>query len=145
MNEAVPVVFDLSELWLLRMYVRHEMANIEQWRAFPPVSLELNDDIAAAILFCVENDETEAALLLSRGDCLVLDYLIPQDAKSPDGKLIGKPLLLKTFAARREIAGGPMATEEGKDIDKAEIAEAMLRYEQSTGPKPKRPRGKGTP
>ena len=129
----------------MRAYVRHEMASVEQWRAFPPVSLELNDDIAAAILFCVENDEGEAALLLSRGDCLVLDYLIPQDAKSPDGKLIGKPLLLKTFAARREIAGGPMATEEGKDIDKAEIAEAMLRYEQSTGPKPKRPRGKRTP
>jgi hypothetical protein len=145
MIDTASVILTLDELWLLRMYVRHEMANIEQWRSYPPVSLDLNDDIAAAILFCVENNEPEAALLLSRGDCLVLDYLIPQDAKSPDGKLIGKPLLLKTFSARREIAGGPMATEDGRDIDKAEISDAMLKWEQTATPKPKRVRGKRIP
>lgn len=145
MIESVPVVFDLNELWLMRAYVRHEIANIEQWRAFPPVSLDLNDAIAEAILFCVEGNEGEAALLLSRGDCLVLDYLIPQDAKSPDGKLIGKPLLLKTFAARRLLAGGPVATEEDMPIDKTEVAEAMLKWSEAAAPKPKRGRPKRTP
>ena len=145
MIETASVVFDLNELWIMRAYVRHELPNIEQWRAYPPVSLDLNDNIAAAILFCVENDEPEAALLLSRGDCLAIDYLIPQDAKSPDGKPIGKPLLLKTFAARRVLAGGPVATEEDMPIDKDGLALSVLKWQQSTGPKPKRPRARKTP
>ena len=95
-------VFTLEELWLLQSVIRHELPQDEQWD-FPPASLDLNDQIAQALILCDESGFGEAALILSRGDCLVLDYCVPQAAKSISGLAIGKQVLLKSFRARRAI------------------------------------------
>ena len=108
-GNTVPVAFSREELWLLRAYVRHEIPQQETWK-FPPASIELNDQVAEAILLCEEHDIDEAVLLLTRGDCLVLDAVVPQDAKSVSGARIGQSILVKSFAARRELAGGPTAS-----------------------------------
>lgn len=111
MADTAPVVFSLDELWLLRSVVRHEMSSQETWK-FPPASLDLNDRIAEAILFCHEHEVEEAALLLTRGDTLIIDYVVPQDAKSARGIPLGVPILLKTFAARRALVEDQFVTEE---------------------------------
>lgn len=111
MADTAPVVFSLDELWLLRSVVRHEMASQETWK-FPPASLDLNDRIAEAILFCHEHEVEEAALLLTRGDTLIIDYVVPQDAKSARGIPLGVPILLKTFAARRALVEDQFVAEE---------------------------------
>ena len=95
-------VFTLDELWLLQSVVRHELAQQDTWK-FPPASVSLNDAIAEAILFCDDNKQGEAALILSRGDCLTIDYLVPQGAKSAAGQPIGRNILLKSYRARRYI------------------------------------------
>ncbi len=86
----------------MQSVIRHEMPQMDQWK-FPPASLDLNDQVAQALVFCDENGMGEAALILSRGDCLTLDYCVPQGAKSAAGVPIGKHILMKSFRARRTI------------------------------------------
>ncbi|MBA4181858.1 MAG: hypothetical protein C0506_14805 [Anaerolinea sp.] len=104
-EQAASEVFTCEELWLLQSAVRHEVSQGEQWK-FPPASLELNHQIAEALLLCDEYHLTEAAIVLDLADCLVIDYCVPQTAKSPSGAPIGKNVLLKSFRARRAIDGG---------------------------------------
>ena len=104
-EQTASEVFACEELWLLQSSIRHEIPQGEQWR-FPPSSLDLNAQIAEALLLCDENHLTEAALVLSRADCLAIDYCVPQMAKSPSGAPIGKVVLLKSYRARRAIDGG---------------------------------------
>ena len=103
--ESSPVLFSLSELWLLQSVVRHEIAQQSSWQK-PPANLALNEAIADAIYSCVEYGYAEVALQLTAHHLLIIDALVPQAAKDADGKPIGKPILLKSFAARRALAGG---------------------------------------
>jgi hypothetical protein len=107
--DTVSTLFTLDELWIMREVVRHEHENQELWH-FPYADLEFNDQIAAAILFCVENAEAEAPLLLSRGDCLILDHSVNLTHKDKDGLPLGKSILLKSFAARRTLRDGALET-----------------------------------
>ncbi len=100
-------VFTCEELWLLQSVIRHEIPQLDQWD-FPPASVDLNDQIAQALVLCDENNLGEAALLLTRGDCLVIDYCVPQGAKSVAGVAIGKSVLMKSFRARRTIETNDM-------------------------------------
>ncbi|MGI8925326.1 MAG: hypothetical protein ACR2HN_01605 [Tepidiformaceae bacterium] len=101
-ERTTSAIFTVDELWLLQSVVRHEMAQSEQWKQ-PPVSLALNDQVAESLLLCHDNGLAEAALLLTRGDCLAIDYCVSQGAKSPSGVAVGKSVLLKSFKARREL------------------------------------------
>jgi hypothetical protein len=124
-TDTATVVFSLEELWILQSVVRHEVPQRDQWQ-YPPAGLELNDQIAQAILFCVENGQSDSAVILSRGDCLVIDYCVRADMKSPSGLPIGKNILLKSFAARREIAEGPTPiAAEPEQPSLAEVAERL--------------------
>jgi hypothetical protein len=104
-------VFTLEELWLLQSVIRHEVPQLDQWD-FPPASLDLNDQIAQALILCDEHSCGEAALVLSRGDCLVIDYCVPQGAKSVSGVPIGKHVLLKSFRARQALESSFMPNAE---------------------------------
>lgn len=108
-TETVSVLFTLDELWIMREVVRHEHENQERW-LFPPAGLELNDQIADAILFCIEDNEPEAPLLLSRGDCLIIDCCVNLTMKDKDGLPLGKNILIKSFAARRALRDGALET-----------------------------------
>ena len=103
-QEATPVAFTLGELWLLQGCVRHEIASQDTWRR-PPADLALNTAIADAIYDCVEFNLGEVTLLLSAHHTLIIDALVPQAAKDADGHALGKVILLKSFAARRALAG----------------------------------------
>ncbi len=107
---TVSMLFTLDELWLLQSVVRHEVEHLDQWH-WPPASLDLNDQIAHAIDFCTTSPPaTEAPLLLSKGDCLILDYTVSQSLKDVDGNLLGRNILLKSFAARRQLEEGPQVS-----------------------------------
>jgi hypothetical protein len=54
---------------------------------------------------------------VTRRDCLLIDYVTEQDAKGSDGKPLGKPLLMASFSAYREIEEGPMPTAEDPDAE----------------------------
>lgn len=118
----VPITLSLDELWLCRSLVRHAMPGVEQWNGPPPASIDLNSQICEAILVCEESIEDaktllctpvrEYTILLSKADCLILDYVVPQDAKTSSGKAIGKEILLKVMAARRALDGGFLAAAE---------------------------------
>ncbi len=122
-------VFSLEELWLMQSVIRHEMPQIDQWK-FAPANLELNDQIAQALVFCDENGVNEAALVLSRGDCLAIDYCVPQGAKSAAGVPIGKHILMKSFRARRAIEDQDFRlTDEPQQMSSGEVRE-QLRHMQ---------------
>lgn len=101
-DDTVPVLVSVAELWLLQRCIRHELQGQEMWK-FPPAGVELNDQIAAALLFCTEHEIGEAALRLSWGDLLAIDFAVPADAKDVNGRPIGRELLLKSFAARAAL------------------------------------------
>lgn len=129
MNDTVPVLFSVEELWLLQSVVRHEAAQQETWK-FPTASLDLNDQVAIALNRCTVHGLHEAPLQLSRGDLLVLDYCVPQGAKTAAGVPIGKTILLKTFRARAELLDGQLpSAEEPSAPSTAQIAQ-MLRERQ---------------
>ena len=70
------------------------------------MSASLNDEIADALVRCDEAGLGEAALELTRADCLAIDHCVPQGAKSVSGLPIGKMVLMKSFRARRDIDEG---------------------------------------
>lgn len=120
--ERVAVVFTKDELWLLHAFVRHEVSPPWQGK-WPWYSEELNDAIGDALILCEDEGQADAALILSRGDCLLLDAVIPQDAKSPGGVPLGKAVVLKALRARQQIAGGLTASaQEPPAISDREIA-----------------------
>jgi len=64
--------------------------------------------------------------MLGRHDCLVTDYNVPLTAKDADGKPIGKPVLLKSFRARRELEGPLVISDSpGQEIDVATVCERL--------------------
>lgn len=116
----------LDELWLLQRVVRHEVNGMREM-AFPWYSLALNDAIAEAIIMCEDERQVEAHLLVSRGDLLVIDALVPVDAKTPGGQLLGKSVLLKSFRARRELADDMAATAHEPPRNIAQAVEEFTR------------------
>lgn len=128
-TSTASALFSLEELWLLQSVIRHELAQGDQWK-FPPASLELNDQVADALVLCEEHKLGEAALILSRGDCLVIDYCTPQGARSVAGLPIGRTVLLKSFIARRAIEDGPGPTAaEPAQPSAGEVREALRRMQ----------------
>lgn len=130
MSETSPIEVTKDELWLLQRYVRHEMADAERWH-FPPVSLELNDQVADALRVCEKEKWEKCTLLLTRGDCLLIDFVIPQDAKTPGGTPLGKDLLMKTFVARYRIDNGDeLSAPEPPQLSHEEIGAAIAHLEK---------------
>lgn len=106
---------------MLQSAIRHEISQLEQWK-FPPASLDLNDQIAECLLRCHEYSLADSALMLSRGDCLVIDYCVPQTAKSAAGVPIGKNILIKSFRARMQLLDGNiLAAEEPASPSAADV------------------------
>lgn len=116
MPDKTPIVFTLPELWLLQGKVRHEAASRDQWRV-QPASQELNTQVAMAILLCEENGLPDACLEVSFDDCLVIDYVIPQDAKDSEGRPLGRPILRKSFVARRCLLGWDLDADADEPLD----------------------------
>ena len=112
---SISIEFSYEELWLLQGVVRHEMQGQEVWK-FPPASLDLNDQIARALLHCDVNKVPTAFLELTRGDTLAIDFLVPNTAKTAGGVMIGKAVLLKSFKARADIAEWFAATAEEPEV-----------------------------
>ena len=145
MTDQVPVVFSKEMLWLLQRFVRHE--NGIPWQGkWPITSLELNDAIAEAILFCEDQQQPEASIVLGRGDCYLIDALVQQDAKSPLGVLMGKEILLRTYRVRATLDGAPQATGSGRELSEDEVHSAMQSWKQGieegtiTPPRTRKPR-----
>jgi hypothetical protein len=125
--DTVSTLFTLDELWLLEGVIRHEHEGQDLWH-FPYANLDLNDQISTAILFCTENKEVEAPLLLSRGDCLILSYCVQSGMKDPNGVLLGKSILIKSFTARRALRDGALET--GTEPSAPSVPEIKAALEQ---------------
>ena len=130
MNSQVPMMFTREQLWCLQRFVRHE-AGIPWQGRWPITSVELNDAIAEAILFCEEQNQGEATLILGRGDCYLIDWLVPQDAKSPMGVLLGKEILLRSYRVRATLDGAAAATATGRELSEDEVHSAMEKWKES--------------
>lgn len=130
LNPVTPVVFDADELWVLQAVLRHEVQQRDTW-TYPPANLELNDSVADALLVCQEYDLKEITLLLDRAALLAIDYCVPQTAKSADGKLLGKNILIKSFRARRVLqeGEGPIATDPSRE-SRADIRSLLSEWEK---------------
>lgn len=118
-------IFTQEELWLLQSVIRHETSQQEQWRN-PPASIELNEQICESLLRCDELGLCEAALVLTYEDCLVIDFCVPQTAKSPSGAPIGKAVLMKSYRARKAIQDGDLhVADEPAGPTSAEVQERL--------------------
>lgn len=108
-TESVSVEFTKSELWLLQATVRHEMAAQDTWH-MPPVSRSLNQKVADALLFCEDQNQSSAGMMLTLHDCLVIDYVVPQNAKDATGTPIGQNVLFKAFRIRSTLLYGAQSS-----------------------------------
>jgi hypothetical protein len=133
--EAVTVVFTLEELWLLNDFVRHDEERYDENSKppkYPTVSTELNEDIALALVACVESNLKEYALALSYRDMLLIDYHVRRDAKNQGGAK-GYEILLKTFRAREALANNLSVVVDPKE-DKT-YAEELKNAQSESEPK----------
>ena len=129
-DNTASAVFSVEELWMLQSSIRHEIAQLEQWK-FPPASLDLNDQVAECLLRCHEYSLSEGPLVLSRGDCLVIDYCVPQTAKSPSGVPIGKNILIKSFRARMQLIDGDLlGADEPASPSAADVCEQLKQFKE---------------
>jgi hypothetical protein len=138
----VAVVFTLDELWAMHAFIRHEMPQQETWK-FPPASVTLNDDVCEAIVFCEDNKERDASLVLTRGDLLCIDYNVRADVKTPGGAPLGKSILMKTFRARNELRNEPLLEADpgcDKTLDQREIDEAVEKSQIKATRRARRPK-----
>ena len=103
----IPVVFTLTELWLLNDVVRHdeERGDEREQPRYPLVSTRLNEEIALAINTCMTVGMTEQTILLSYAELLLIDAGVRRGMKTPEGAK-GSEILLKTFAARARLSAG---------------------------------------
>ncbi|MCC6382815.1 MAG: hypothetical protein IT304_09910 [Dehalococcoidia bacterium] len=125
-GRTASVVFTLEELWLLQSVIRHEIVQKEQWQA-PPADADFNDQVVESLYRCETLGLGEAALVLRWNDCLVIDFCVPQSAKSPSGAAIGKNVLMKSFRARKEIREGTAATADEPGTPSASEIQEQLR------------------
>jgi len=116
-----PITFTLPELWMLSDFIRADCSQLDTWR-YPPASLYLNDEICDAITTCEKFKLLEYTLLLTKGDCIVIDHSIRRDYKNPDGAK-GLDILRKIYKARYELRE-EMPTAEG-DVSFKEASDAI--------------------
>jgi|SRR5581483_11428062 len=141
-DDTVPMVVNVAELWLLQRCIRHEIQGQETWK-FPPAGVELNDQIASALLFCSQQNVAEAALQLSWGDLLAIDFAVPADAKDVNGRPVGRELLLKSYAARAALRR-PYPFPDAEEVAEPSRAELHERLTQRTpASEPESPNSKG--
>ena len=128
--DTCPVTFTVAEIWTLHDFVRHEMQGQDTWK-FPPVSRGLNEEIATALVNCVDLKLSEWTFLLSIGDLLVIDYLVRHDFMSPEGAR-GDAILLKTFRARQALSYGGYRIEGGvtEDVTYSDALKATRQTEE---------------
>ncbi len=120
MPDSISVLFTKDELWVLQGFVRHETG--QPWQgAWPNFSKDLNDQIANALLFCEDESQLDAAIVLSKGDCYAIDSLVPNSLKSAAGTLVGRAILLKTFRVRSQLEGSFTSTADEPTVDVKEI------------------------
>lgn len=136
MSEEVAFVsFDSEELWYLQQKVRHEMQGMRDWE-YPPASLELNSQIASALLFIHENDSDTAILQLSLKDCLIIDFLVTAGDKGREGNKVGDSILLKSFAARRDLGlsrqGFAIEERPETEFQPEQVKDALKKYDMIT-------------
>lgn len=129
MANQIPVQFSSDELWYLHSVVKHESLEQGRWEN-PTTSLQLNEAIADALLVCEESKLDELTVLLSMRDCLLLDYVVDQAAKTPKGELLGKPILLKTFSARRQLSGNSLESIAMEPETSVDIKETLKEFEK---------------
>lgn len=102
-TKKIQIIASQDELWLMQKVVRHEMADQGKWE-IPPVSKELNEAVAEALVFSTDQKQNEVHLSLTEADTFVLDFVIPADAKNAQGVVVGRLLLLKIYRARLELS-----------------------------------------
>ncbi|MEX2236614.1 MAG: hypothetical protein WEB00_03645 [Dehalococcoidia bacterium] len=107
--ERVNVDFSREELWLLHEHVRHEMGpGADHWQN-PPVSKDLNDQIA----FALAGEQDAAMLDLDERCCLAIDYWIRRGMANRFGVQLGESILTKVFRARQSLAIGFKTNRDG--------------------------------
>ena len=131
MTDYTIVTFTLPELWLLADHIRHEVVEMERW-AFPPASLDLNDQIASAIAACEQFHWKEFQLWLSRHDLLVIDYNVRTGAVDAKREASGQAILLKTYTARWNMSLDYPTAKDG-DISYKEAKDALSQREDDNG------------
>ncbi|MPZ22200.1 MAG: hypothetical protein GEU28_01340 [Dehalococcoidia bacterium] len=107
--DRLNVEFSREELWLLHDHVRHEMGPAEDHWRLPPVSKDLNDQVAFAL--AVEQDT--AMLDLDEPCCLVIDYWIRRGMTNRFGVQLGESILTKVFKTRQSLAMGFKTSRDG--------------------------------
>lgn len=115
-----PIILTKDELWLLQSVVRHESLDQSRWQ-IPTTDLDLNEQVARALVFCEDHGQEEAALHLTNSQLILLDAVVPASAKSVAGVSIGRSVLLKSYRARLGLTAPQ--TPEGADrlVDKSEV------------------------
>lgn len=132
--ERVQVTFTLGELWLLHDFIRHDPESQEPPPKYPYVSTKLNEDIALAIVACIDSELDEFTIILDRAEILAIDAWIRRDTKTEDAR--GDVILLKVFRARYKLSSGFLGdwpVDENTDDDKNYKQALKERKEEDKG------------
>lgn len=134
MPDTAPAVLSVQELWFLQMALPAPI-NCEDWTA----ALDLHHQVNDGLIFCHDNREVEATLLLTDDSCDIVNSFIRPTMYDAAGQPVGKNILLKTFRASRAIRTGefPAASASGPNLT-SEQTQRLLAFmdEEEFGPIP---------
>lgn len=119
-DELASIILTKDELWLLQSVVRHESLDQSRWQ-IPITDLDLNEQVARALVFCEDHGQEEAALYLTYSQLILLDAVVPASAKSINGVSTGRSVLLKSYRARLGSTSVEIPEDVDRVVDKAEV------------------------
>ena len=102
LSMATPVQFDAHELWLLDLSIPSNELNFISEKLGGESLIE---QISDGLVFCYNNEEEEATLLLTQNHCKLINISVSNQA-TEGGRWLGRSVLLKTYGASKRLRNG---------------------------------------
>jgi hypothetical protein len=131
-NQAVtiPVQFDTDELWLLDLAIPSDETNYLSEKLG---GADLIEQVSDGLVFCYNNDEPEATVLLTQNHCKLINVSVSNQA-TQGGRWLGRSVLLKTYGASKRLRDGEIEDAPEPDtLTKEQVGRLLAFWENDDG------------
>lgn len=130
LSVAIPVQFDAHELWLLDLAIPSDETNFISEKLGGE---NLIEQISDGLVFCYNNEEEEATLLLTQNHCKLINISVSNQA-TEGGRWLGRSVLLKTYGASKRLRNGDTENvPEPDSLTKEQVGKMLAFWENDYG------------
>ena len=127
---TAPTQFDIDELWLLDLSLPSDEVNFVSEKLG---GADLIQQVSDGLVFCYDNDEPEATLLLTQDHCKLINVTVSNQA-TQGGHWLGRSVLLKTYGASKRLRDGDSnGAPEPDALTKEQVGRMLAFWENDYG------------